>query len=120
MNRGNTKVNTRFRGDISGREGGRHLFFFAGLAWSPVAIPPFAAAMMMTLRPSVYTRPPTEYVLLYLVSRSMMGDLCDGWVMGEMDLEVDNETRGSRMDPLMRIVLSYYCGRNWVVEGSVC
>jgi hypothetical protein len=102
------------------REGGRYLFFFAGLAWSPVAIPPFPVAMMMNLRPSVYTRPPTEYVLLYLVSRSMMGDLCDGWVMGEMDLEVDNETRGSRMDPLMRIVLSYYCGRNWVVEGSVC
>jgi hypothetical protein len=49
-----------------------------------------------------------------------MGDFWDGWMMGEMDLEVDNETRGSRMDPLMRIVLSYYFGRNWVVEGSVC
>ena len=38
------------------REAGRYLFFFVGLAWSPVAIPPFAVAMMMNLCPSVYTR----------------------------------------------------------------
>jgi hypothetical protein len=101
LNESGNRVNTRFRRDILGRVGGRYLFFFVGLAWSPVAIPPFAVAMMMNL----FTRvPPTQYVLLYLVSRLMMGDFWDGWMMGEMDLEVDNETRGSRMDPLMRIV----------------